>query len=95
MLVTFILGIAAGWLSPKAEDRIRQTLNDALPEGVTVSPDDMPRLSLALCLLVASVLAIVLGTTHAIPLTLGVVVGVAGPRVVETWRVARSPDYDS
>lgn len=95
MLATFILGIAAGWLSPKAEDRVRQTLNDVLPDGVTVNPADMPRLTLVLCLLVAAVLAVILGTGYAIPLTLGALIGVAGPRAFETWRTAQAPDYDS
>lgn len=95
MLVTFIFGVAAGWLSPRAEERIRLTLNDLLPDGMILEAAEMPRLSLALCLVLASIFGAILGTGNAILLALGAVVGVAAPRALELWRSAKAPDYDS
>ncbi|MBT8423596.1 MAG: hypothetical protein HKN98_09045 [Silicimonas sp.] len=95
MLGTFILGLAAGWGAPHAEPKIRSALEGLLPDGITLAVRDWSLLALGLCLLGAAILAAILTTAYAVPLALGAVVGVFVPKLVEKWRAARTPDYDS
>lgn len=95
MLVTFILGLAAGWVAPYAEPRIKAVLDGVLLDDTPVEPKEMALLSFAVCLLGAAVLSMILGTPHAAPLALGAVAGVFGPRLIDKWRSGRTPDYDS
>lgn len=95
MLVTFILGLAAGWGAPYAEPRIKAALDGVLLDDVPVEPKEMALLSFAICLLGAAVLSMILGDPHAAPLALGACAGVFGPRLIEKWKAAKTPDYDS
>lgn len=94
MIWTFILGVAAGWGAPFAEDQLRQPLEKLLSSG-PISDADMRALSLALCLLAAAIIAMVTGSSYALPLTLGACIGVLGPRLWDKFRAMRAPDYDS
>lgn len=94
MFWTFILGIIAGWVAPYAEDRLRPVVDENLP-GRPASAGEMRGISLALCLLAAAILAALTGSAHALPLALGAVLGVLGPRIWEKVRGQRVPDYDS
>lgn len=94
MIWTFILGVIAGWSAPFTEDRLRPVVSEHLPGG-PVQPAEMRAISLALCLLGAAVVAMLTGSAHVLPLTLGGVLGVVGPRLWEKFRAMRAPDYDS
>lgn len=93
MIWTFILGILAGWGAPMAEDHLRGPLQQVLSGEVT--PVEMRAMSLAVCLFLASILALVAASSAAFPLVLGALIGVMGPRLYDRFRAMRAPDYDS
>ena len=93
MIWTFIFGIAAGWLAPRAEPHVKPLLEEHVPESA-VTPAELRAVSLALCLLAAAVAAMVLASAHVLPLALGALLGVLGPRLLDKLRDMRTPDYD-
>ena len=95
MLGTFILGIAAGWGAPYAEPRIKAALDGILLDETPVQPMEMRLFSFAICLVGAAVVSMILSEPHAAPLALGAALGVFGPRLVEKYRAAKTPDYDA
>lgn len=95
MLVTFLFGIAAGWLSPRAESVVIDLTNGILPKDPPITAKETGVFALALCVLAAAILSWLVGSAHAMPLALGLVVGVFGPRMVAKYSGKRVPDYDS
>ena len=95
MVVTFILGVAAGWGAPYAEPHIRKALGKALKDEIPGEPREMALISLAACVLGASILAMLIASSHSLPLALGVVGGALGPHLLRMWRASKTPDYDS
>ena len=93
MFWTFILGIFAGWGAPMAEEHLRGPLQKLL--SVEIPPIELRAMSLMVCLFIASILALVLGRSYAVPLMLGGLIGVLAPRLYERFRAMRAPDYDS
>ena len=94
MIWTFILGVIAGWAAPSIEERLKPHLDQHLPGG-QVTPVEIRAIGLAVCLLIAAVVAMFTGSSHALPLMLGGTVGVLGPRLYDKFREMRAPDYDS
>ena len=94
MIWTFILGVIAGWVAPGAEDRLRPYITQYLP-GRSVSAVEMRGIALAACLLLAAIVSALSGAGGAVSITLGGLVGVLGPRLVDKARAMRAPDYDS
>lgn len=95
MFWTFILGIAAGWAAPFAEDYIKEPLEKQLGGGKLFSPAELRSVALLLCLLAAGIVAMITASGSALPLLLGAVAGALGPRVYDRFRAMRAPDYDS
>lgn len=95
MLATFILGILAGVGSPYAEPRIKEFLDGVLLSETPISAGELKLFSLAVCLVAASILSMLFGQAHAVPLAMGAAAGVFGPRLIEKYRASRAPDYDS
>jgi uncharacterized membrane protein YeaQ/YmgE (transglycosylase-associated protein family) len=95
MFGTFILGLAAGWVAPYAEPRIKAALDGVLLDDTPIAPKEMALLSFAVCLLGAAVLSMLVAEPHAAPLALGAVAGVFGPKLIEKWRTGKRPDYDN
>jgi hypothetical protein len=93
MLADLILGIAAGAGTPYAEPRIKQALEGVLLSDAPMTAMELRMVSFALCLVGAAVLAYVFGEGEALPLTLGAVVGVFGPRILDRIQNRKSPDY--
>ena len=93
MLADLILGIAAGAGAPYAEPRIKQALEGMLLSDAPMTAMELRMVSFALCLTGAAVLAYVFGEGEALPLALGSVVGVFGPRILDRIQNRRSPDY--
>ena len=93
MFLTFILGVLAGWGAPMAEEALRRPLQQAL--SGELSPIELRGMTLVLCLFAASILALMLGSAAALPLVLGALVGVLGPRLYSRFRAMQAPDYDS
>ncbi len=96
MLVTFLLGLFAGWAADRAEPQVTSLLAGLLlPDDPPFDHAEARALSLALCLLVAAVMSWVLAVPHAVPLILGGCIGLVLPRVRDRVRAARTPDYDT
>lgn len=95
MFATFILGILAGVGSPYAEPKIKDFLDGVLLSDTPIAPGELKLFSLAVCLVGASILSMLFGAAHAVPLALGAAGGVFGPRLIDKYRASRAPDYDS
>ncbi|NNE89185.1 MAG: hypothetical protein HKN27_14005 [Silicimonas sp.] len=94
MFASFILGALAAWGAPQIEPQLKSQLARLLPD------DDIPALemrtiTLAMALFVAACLASLLGSTSAVALTFGGLVGVLGPRGYQRYRMSKAPDYDA
>ena len=94
MIWTFLLGVIAGWAAPSVEARLRPTLDQYLP-GDRVSDTELRGVAICVCLLAAAIVAMLTGSSHVLPLTLGGVLGAIGPRLYDKFREMRAPDYDS
>jgi|GEM_PF-1749553 len=96
MLLTFILGLAAGWGVHFAEPHVKAVLTKALGDAVSdMEPVELRSIALVGALFAAAVLSWGFGSSYAVPLMLGALIGVLGPRLRERLRAARAPDYDS
>ena len=95
MFGTFILGVIAGWAAPYVEPRVKEAMSKLLPDEAPLESKELAYVTLSVCLLVASLLAMIISTAYAFPLVLGLAVGVVGPRLISMWRAAKTPDYDS
>ena len=94
MIVTFVLGILAGWFAKLAEPRVKEGLGRV--DGTAApGPVEVPLLALAVAILIAAVLATLL-IRHPSPvaLALGACLGVLGPRLRRRWDARKVPDYD-
>jgi len=95
MLGTFLLGVAAGWGAPYAEPKIRDALANMLPDDVPKEPVELRMVTFAICLTGAAILAAAFAGGQALPLAVGALLGVIGPRLVDKWKASKAPDYDS
>ena len=96
MLVTLILGAAAGWGAGFAEDHLRGLMARALSvDAASFKPVEIRSLSIVACLFLAAIIAALIASPNAVVLTLGAVLGVLGPRIRDMIRAARAPDYDA
>lgn len=77
-----------------AEERLKPQIEQLLAGG-PMTEADMRAVSLTLCLLVATLVAMAVGSSHALPLIIGATLGVLGPRLWDKFRAMRAPDYDS
>ena len=79
MLITLILGIAAGFGAPYAEPHVKKLLEDVMLSEAPMTPVELRTLSFALCLVVASLLAWILGNGAGFALAVGAALGVFAP----------------
>ncbi len=94
MIWTFILGVIASWAAPALEERLQPLASKYVP-GKALTPIESRTLALAMALLIAALVATFTGSGHVLPLTLGALIGVLGPRLYDKFRDMRAPDYDS
>ncbi len=94
MLADIILGIAAGFGAPYAEPHLKKAIEGMLLSDAPVTPIEMRMISFSVCLLIAAVLAMVFGRSDAVPLAIGAVLGVFGPRIIARIQGRKAPDYD-
>ena len=96
MLADLILGIAAGAGAPYAEPRIKSALEGVMLAEAPMTALELRMASFAACLVGAAVLALIFGEGEALPLALGALVGVFGPRIIDRLQGSRrNPDYGS
>lgn len=94
MLITFILGLVAGWFAPKAEHFVKDAIESIHLSDPPLSEAELRLVSFAACVLAAAVLSMILGNPHAGVLAIGALLGVLAPRLQDKWRKSRNPDYD-
>ena len=93
MLATVILGIAAGAGAPYAEPHVKKALEGALLSDAPISSVELRTLSFAVCLVGAAFLAWIFGNGSAFALSVGALLGVFGPRIIDRVQKRRAPDY--
>ena len=79
MIFTFLLGFAAGALTPFAEPAVRQALENVALSKIPVEKSEMDLLTLVLLLLAAAVLT---GGGSSLALLVGALLGVFGKRIL-------------
>ena len=95
MIITFLLGLLAGWFAKLAEPRVRESLG-RVDAGEAPGPIEVPLLALAISILIAAVLAsLLMHAPSPVALALGSCVGVLGPRLRRRWDAREVPDYDN
>ncbi len=93
MLVTLILGIAAGAGTPYAEAQVKSALESILLSDAPLSPMELRLFTFATLLVLASILAWIFGNGSAFALAVGGALGVFGPRIINRVQARRAPDY--
>ncbi len=96
MLVTLLLGIAAGWGAGFAEEHVQRLIVKPLSiEAQSITPVELRSIALATLVFLAAVASWIFATPNAVALGLGVLLGVLFPRLRELVKAARAPDYDA
>ncbi len=95
MLATLILGIAAGAGAPYAEPKVKELMEGVLLTETPLEGMELRLFTFAILLVLAALLSMVFGSAHAMPLALGAALGVFGPRLIDRYKSAKNPDYDS
>lgn len=93
MLMTFLLGLGAGFAAPYAEPQVRKSIEGLLLAEAPLSAAELRMFSFAVCLVIAAILAWILGDGSALALALGAALGVFGPRLLDRLQRRRAPDY--
>ena len=93
MLITFILGIAAGFGAPFAEPHVKKLLEGVMLAEAPMTDVELRMLSFAACRVVAALLAWNLGNGSGFALAVGAALGVFGPRLIGLAQSRRAPDY--
>lgn len=96
MIVTFVLGVLAGWFAKLVEPRVKGVAESAVRGTGPMDPVELRLFALAAAILAAAVVAELL-VRHPNPiwLALGACLGVLGPRLRRRWDARKVPDYDS
>jgi hypothetical protein len=89
MIFAFLLGLAAGALTPFAEPFVRQALENVALSKIPVEKTEMDLLTLVLLLLAAALLS---GGQSSFALLLGALVGVFGKRILAAIQGNRGGD---
>lgn len=79
MVFTFLLGLAAGALTPFFEPQVHRAIESLALKRIEVAPGEMDMLTLVLLLLAAAILS---GGGSSFALLLGALVGIFGKRLL-------------
>ena len=93
MLVTLILGIAAGAGAPYVEPHVKDFLEGLLLSDGGMSEVELRMFSFTLLLVAAAILAWAFGNGSGFALAVGGALGVFGPRIIDRIQKRRAPDY--
>ena len=93
MLMTLILGIAAGAGAPYAEPHVKEFLEGALKSDGGMTEVELRLFTFAILLVGAAVLAWLIGNGSGFALAVGGALGVFGPRIIDRIQKRRAPDY--
>ena len=83
MLGTLILGFLAGAGAQYAEPHVKRAMEALLLSDVPITAMELRLFSFSACLIVASILAWILGNDSALALAVGAALGIFGPRIIE------------
>ena len=86
MFGTLVLGVIFGAAAPFAEPHIKKLLENALMAEMPLGNAELRGLSVAICLLAGALASWLLASGGAVALTLGGVIGVFAPRLLERLR---------
>ena len=86
MFGTLVLGLLAGVAAPYAEPHVKRALEGALMAETPLSAAELRAFSLAVCLVVAAILAWLMASGGAVSLSVGAAIGVFGPRVIARFQ---------
>jgi hypothetical protein len=89
MIFTFLLGLAAGALTPFAEPFVRQAMETVALSKIPVEQTEMDLLTLVLLLLAAAMLT---GGGSSFALLLGALIGVFGKRILAAIQGRKGDD---
>ena len=92
MLVSLILGIAAGWGALFAVTKVFAALEIVLLDDVPFEATEMRMFTFAVCVVGAAIASMIFAEPHAAPLAIGAAVGIFGPRLINKWKTSRTPD---
>ena len=96
MLVTLLLGIAAGAGAGLAEDHVQRLLVKVLSvDAQSIKPIELRSIALGAAVFLAAIVSWILANPHAVALGFGVLLGVLFPRLRDMIKAARAPDYDA
>ena len=96
MLISFILGLGAGWGAPHGEAHVRRLMGQAFGiDASRIPPVELATVTLAAAVFLAAVIAWLIAHPSTVALSLGVLVGVLAPRLKARLKAARAPDYDA
>ena len=93
MLLTILLGIAAGFGAPYAEPHVKKAVDGLLQAEAPMTATELRMFAFAVCLFGAAVLALLIGEDSGIALAFGAALGVFGPRIIGRIQNRRAPDY--
>lgn len=93
MLATLILGIAAGAGTPYAEPHVKGMLESMLLSDAPITAMELRMFTFAILLVGAAILAWFFGNGSAFALSVGALLGVFGPRIIDRVQNKREPDY--
>lgn len=81
MLLSFLLGLLAGYAEPFAEPHVKKAVEDVFDLSIPVEKSEFDMLTLLLLLAVAALIAALLATAVLWPLLIGAFLGLFGKRL--------------
>lgn len=79
MIITFLLGVIAGFITPMVEPQVRQALEKLALQKIDVEERELDMVTLVLLLLAA---ALVTGAGNSLALLVGAFLGIFGKRIL-------------
>ena len=95
MFATLIFGILAGIGVPYAEPKVKDLLEGVLTTDTPIEGAELRVFTFAVLLVLAAIVSMIFGSGQALPLAIGAAAGTFGPRALDRYRNAKTPDYDS
>lgn len=96
MIVTFVLGVLAGWFAKLAEPQVRGVAESATRGAGPLEPMELRLFAFAAMMLGAALVAwLLVDEPNPVWLALGACLGVLGPRLKRRWDARKVPDYDN
>lgn len=83
MIMSFLLGLLAGYLTPIADPQVKRSVEDVFDIAIPVERSEYDMLTLLIALALAALLQALWGQVLALPLIAGAFLGLFGKRFYE------------